>query len=146
MEHIQFVKNIIKNKDYEEANITGKTVMISVNQSYKLTDIYEAVRLSWREKLEKIQEAELVLATVNGYIVGAYIPSQWFEVEAEKGMRVGFEGDIAPDFIYNQYIGKRVPQEYRKQGHAAPVKYSWHSNANRKKEASEAEKNTCARI
>lgn len=124
MEHIGFIKNIIKNKDPEIANIVGKTVMISINRSYTEKNIYEATRLAWREKKEKIEAAELVLSTVNGFIVGAFIPSNWFDVEVEDHTRVGFEGDEAPLFILNQYIGKRVPEEYRKQGHAAPVKYS----------------------
>jgi hypothetical protein len=136
MEQNDFVKDIIKNKEYQEANIVGKTVMISINKSYKLASIYDATRLSWKEKLTKISEAELVLSTVNGFIVGAFIPDNWFEVEAEKGTRVGFEGKEAPAFIINQYVGKRVPQEFRKKGHARPVKYSWNTAPTDKKELS----------
>lgn len=122
---METIKSIINAEHYEEANIQGKTLMISINNTYKSKSIYEATRGSWREKLAKVNEAELVLSTVKGFIVGAFISERWYEVDVDGKTRVAFEGIEAPDFIKNQYVGKRVPLEYRRQGHASPVKYSW---------------------
>jgi hypothetical protein len=38
---------------------------------------------------------------------------------------LGFVGREAPDDIKQLYIGKRVPDEYRKRGAANPVRYTW---------------------
>lgn len=39
--------------------------------------------------------------------------------------RFGFVGAEAPDDIKKLYIGKRVPDSYRKRGAANPIKYTW---------------------
>jgi hypothetical protein len=39
--------------------------------------------------------------------------------------RLGFIGREASPEIANLYKGKRVPDEYRKQGAANPIKYTW---------------------
>lgn len=39
--------------------------------------------------------------------------------------RLGFVGRDAPAAIRTLYVGKRVPDEYRKCGAANPIKYTW---------------------
>ena len=39
--------------------------------------------------------------------------------------RLGFVGEEAPEDIKKLYVGKRVPDEYRKRGAANPIKYTW---------------------
>jgi hypothetical protein len=39
--------------------------------------------------------------------------------------RFGFVGREAPLEIQQQYLGKRVPDAYRKPGAANPIKYAW---------------------
>lgn len=39
--------------------------------------------------------------------------------------RFGFVGEEAPEDIKKLYVGKRVPDEYRKPGAANPIKYTW---------------------
>ena len=39
--------------------------------------------------------------------------------------RLGSVGEEAPDEIKKLYIGKRLPDEYRKKGAANPIKYTW---------------------
>jgi hypothetical protein len=39
--------------------------------------------------------------------------------------RYGFVGREAPDEPKQRYIGKRVPDEYRRPGAANPIKYTW---------------------
>jgi hypothetical protein len=43
--------------------------------------------------------------------------------------RVGFIGREAPSAIAKLYVGKRVPDEYRKPGAANPIKYTWSGRA-----------------
>jgi hypothetical protein len=39
--------------------------------------------------------------------------------------RFGFIGAEAPDAIKSLYVGRRVPDEYRKPGSANPIRYTW---------------------
>jgi hypothetical protein len=39
--------------------------------------------------------------------------------------RFGFVGREAPAQLKDLYVGKRVPDEYRKRGAANPIKYTW---------------------
>ena len=39
--------------------------------------------------------------------------------------RFGFAGAAAPDHIKKLYVGKRVPDKYRKRGASYPIKYTW---------------------
>jgi len=65
-------------------------------------------------------------------IVSAFIAHRWLEAktsnfpgrESAPG-RFGFEGEEAPDDIKKLYVGKRLPDEYRKPGAANPIKYTW---------------------
>jgi hypothetical protein len=74
----------------------------------------------------------VILSTRQGLIVGAFVASEWLEATAENFTgrdpvpgRFGFVGTEAPDGIKEQYIGKRVPDEYRKPGSANPIRYTW---------------------
>lgn len=39
--------------------------------------------------------------------------------------RYAFEGSEAPTELTQPYVGKRVPDSYRKPGAANPVRYTW---------------------
>jgi hypothetical protein len=39
--------------------------------------------------------------------------------------RFAFIGEEAPADMKKLYVGKRVPDEYRKRGAANPIKYTW---------------------
>ena len=73
-----------------------------------------------------------VATDVQGLIVGAFVAHDWVDATAEnfpghepRPGRFGFEGEEAPDDIKELYVGKRVPDEYRKPGAANPIKYTW---------------------
>ncbi len=72
------------------------------------------------------------LATTQGLIVGAFVADKWLEATPENfdgreemPGRLGFVGREAPEEIKSLYVGKRIPDEYRKRGAANPVKYTW---------------------
>ena len=74
----------------------------------------------------------MVLATLQGLIVGAFVARDWlpatmdnFPDREEVPGRFGFIGEEAPDELRQRYVGKRVPDEYRRPGAANPIKYTW---------------------
>lgn len=116
----------------EPAVFQHKALLISVNRSATESSLYEATRYAWKLKKSKAEQAEVVLATRQGEIVGAFITRRWLEATAENFPgrepvpgRFGFEGEEAPDDIKRLYVGKRVPDDYRKPGAANPIKYTW---------------------
>jgi hypothetical protein len=109
-----------------------KALLISVNRSATETSLYEATRYAWKISKSKAKQAEVILATRQGLIVGAFIARDWLEATAanfpgrEDALgRLGFIGEEAPAAPRELYVGKRVPDEYRKPGAANPIKYTW---------------------
>ncbi len=131
-------KEIIRRYCAKPAEFQHKAVLISVNRSATETSLYEAVRYAWKMSISRARQAELVLATLQGLIVGAFIADEWLEATAtnfpgpgrgDRPGRIGFVGHEAPPDIADLYVNKRVPEEYRKQGAANPVKYTWSGRA-----------------
>jgi hypothetical protein len=116
----------------EPAVFQHRALLISVNRSATETSLYDATRYAWKISKAKAKQAEVILATQQGLIVGAFIAHDWLEAtaanfpgRAEAPGRLGFIGQEAPADIRNLYVGKRVPDEYRKRGAANPIKYTW---------------------
>ncbi len=125
-------KEIIRRYRAEPATFKHKALLISVNRSAAERSLYDATRYAWKISKAKAKQAEVILATMQGLIVGAYIAHDWLEAtpanfpgrEAVPG-RLGFVGIEAPDDIQKLYVGKRVPERFRKRGAANPIKYTW---------------------
>jgi len=123
---------IIKRYSAGTANFAHKVLLISVNRSALENSLYEATRYAWRLNKKKASQAEVVLATVQGLIVGAFIAENWLEAvpknfpgrEAVES-RYGFVGYEASIEIQQLYIGKRTPDKFRKRGASNPIKYTW---------------------
>lgn len=123
---------IIKKYSAETAEFKHKALLISVNRSALDSSLYEATRYAWRLSKKKASKAEVILATVQGLIVGAFVAEQWLEAttinfpgrESVEG-RYGFIGYEAPVELQQQYVGKRTPDEFRKKGASNPIKYTW---------------------
>lgn len=126
------VREIVDLYDSPVAAFQHKALLINVNRSATEIPLYEAVRHSWKLNKKKAAKSEVVLATRFGLIIGAFVPHRWLDATEEnfpgrstdRG-RIGFEGGPAPEEIQKLYVGKRVPDEYRKQGASNPVKYTW---------------------
>ena len=63
---------------------------------------------------------------------GAFVADTWVEATAQnfpgrEGVpgRFGFVGREAPADVKKLYVGKRVPDAFRKKGAANPIKYTW---------------------
>jgi hypothetical protein len=121
----------------EEADFTGvKAILISVHREATERTLYEAVRYAWKINPRKAIQANVILATRRGLIVGAFVaqawlpataanfPGRWEEGDGSNG-RFGFVGKEAPKSSQRRFVGKRVPGKFRKKGAANPIKYTW---------------------
>ncbi|MFW1748385.1 hypothetical protein ACG93R_07945 [Acinetobacter guillouiae] len=137
--HVQEIINMYKT---ETVDITHKALIISVNKSSAERDVYDAVRFAWRLNRTEAEKAEIILATVQGIIKGAFIAEKWLEAtdenfpnfklidensddKSKRNNRYGFIGKEASPELQQYYLGKRIPEIYRKKGASNPVKYSW---------------------
>ena len=124
---------IVRKYAAEPAVFQHRALLVSVNRSAAEVSLYDATRYAWKLSLKKAKEAEVILSTRQGLIVGAFVASEWFEATTENFPgretlpgRFSFVGTEAPAAIRSLYIGKRVPDEYRKPGSANPIRYTWH--------------------
>lgn len=129
---VMHAKEIIRRYNTEAVSFSHKAILINVNRTAIENSLYEATRYAWRLNKKKAERAEIILATVKGLIVGAFIADKWlpatpgnFPGRGEIEGRFGFVGKEAPAEILKLYVGKRVPDEYRKRGASNPIKYSW---------------------
>ena len=109
-----------------------RALLINVNRTATDTSLYESTRYAWKISKAKAEKAEVVLATRFGLIVGAFVAHEWREATAanfpghpDRPGRWAFIGEEAPTAMVSLYVGKRVPDEYRKPGAANPIKYTW---------------------
>jgi uncharacterized protein len=125
-------REIIRRYSAEPAVFQHKALLINVNRRAVETSLYEATRYAWKISRTKAKQAQVILATVQGLIVGAFVADDWLDATAENFPlrepvpgRLGFVGREAPTHVKELYVGKRVPDEYRKRGAANPIKYTW---------------------
>lgn len=127
------VSDILVKYKAETAKFAHRIVLININRTINDRGVYDAVRFAWRLNLKRVQKAEYVLAVEKGIIVGVFNPTSWHlarkqyfpEFEKHTNKRCGFIGEPAEENIQELYINKRVPEEYRMQGAANPIKYTF---------------------
>ncbi len=136
---VMHAREIVQRYCAEPAVFKHRALLISINRSAAETSLYEATRYAWKVSKSKVKQAEVILATLQGLIVGAFVANDWLEATAanfpgrkDAVGRLGFIGYEASDEIKRLYVGKRVPDEFRKPGAANPIKYTWkHSRPRR---------------
>ena len=114
------------------ANFQHRAIIINVNRSATETSLYDATRYAWKIDAKKAQRAEIVVAVRYALIIAVFVADKWLPATTENFPgrepvpgRFGFIGSEAPDNIRRMYIAKRLPDEYRKQGAANPIKYTY---------------------
>lgn len=129
---VMHANEIIRRYIAEVAVFVHKAILISVNRTVAEISLYEATRFAWRINKLKAEQADVILSTVQGLIVGAFVADRWLEANSSNFPahnplegRFGFEGKEAPADIANRYLRKRVPDKYRKPGAANPIKYTY---------------------
>jgi hypothetical protein len=125
-------KEIVRRFSAPPAAFHHKALLISVNSSALEISLYEATRYAWKISKPKAEQAEIILATQQGLIVGAFIADRWLDATAanfpgreDVRGRLGFEGREAAADIVELYVNKRVPDKYRKRGAANPIRYTF---------------------
>jgi len=129
---VMHAREIIRRYAAEPAVFQHRALLINVNRSAAEVSLYEATRYAWKISRPKATKAEVVLPTLQGLIVGAFVADDWLPATAanfpgreDVPGRFGFVGHEAPQDLRQLYVGKRVPDEYRKRGAAYPVRYTW---------------------
>lgn len=120
----------------EVAEFRHRVLLININRQFKAEalwdEVYEATRFAWKVSKSKAEKAEVILTTYQGEIRAAFVADEWLEATPENFPsrcrktvlgRFGFIGCEASPDIQNLYVGKRVPDEYRKRGAANPIRY-----------------------
>ena len=94
---LMHTNQIIERYEAKEAVFQHKAVIININRSAEEKGIYEAVRHAWKIDPKKARNADIVLAVMQGLIVGAFIADEWlaattvdFPGVAERPGRWGF--------------------------------------------------------
>ncbi|MBX3415739.1 MAG: hypothetical protein KF708_23850 [Pirellulales bacterium] len=134
-------EEIINRYSAKPAVFHHKAILISVNRTASERPLYDAVRFAWKISSRKAAQADVILATKQGLIVGAFVAERWLAATAANfpGFsdvdvatdRLGFIGKEAPVEMMQLYVGKRVPDEFRKRGASNPIKYTWNSRNDR---------------
>ena len=105
--------------------ITEKCLIIKINQSsieYHNGSLYDATRGTWKMNIDRANKADYVLSVMDGIVKAVYSDLTWRKHDEHIG-RIEFVGNPAPKDITDKYVGKRIPDEYRKQGMASPCLY-----------------------
>lgn len=130
---VMHAKEIIQRYSAEPAVFQHRALLISVNRSAEeSSSLYEATRYAWKISKTRAKQAEVILATIQGLIKGAFVADAWLQATSlnfpgrpDLPGRLGFVGHEAPANIKRLYVNKRVPDEYRRPGAANPIKYTW---------------------
>lgn len=119
----------------EVAEFRHRVLLININRQFRegasLDEVYEATRFAWKISKSRAEKAEVILTTYQGEIRAAFIADEWLEATPENfqgrgtpgSKRFGFIGREASPDIQELYVGKRVPDEFRKRGVANPIRY-----------------------
>lgn len=131
---LMHAKPIVERYEAREAVFKQKAVLINVNRSVaEKESVYEAVRYAWKIDPMKAAKAEMVLAVLQGLIIGVFVADKWLAATpanfpgtsvAREG-RWGFIGREAPEEIAKLYLRRRLPDSMRKRGAANPVRYAF---------------------
>jgi uncharacterized protein len=125
-------EEIVRKYQAKPAKFRHRAVIINVNRSATESSLYDATRYAWKISPKRAARAEIVVAVCSGIIVAVFVADRWLPAtpdhfpgcEPVPG-RYGFIGTEAPDKIRRLYIGKRLPDEFRKPGAANPIKYTY---------------------
>ena len=129
--------NPVNNQHNLITGFSERCIIIKIKQGnvYRNNgDIYKTVRSCWRNSIAKSEQADFVLAVIDGIVREVYQPIKWYYPEEECNTcssenkpcgRIAFHGNLANNDIRNNYINKLIPNEYRKQGMASPFLYTY---------------------
>lgn len=92
--------------------------------------LYDATRHCWRVSYDKVIQYKYVLAVIDGYVKEVYRVDAWQQARQwdndfkPASDRYEFAGSVAAESIRQKWLGKQIPEHYRKKGMASPVIFS----------------------
>ena len=86
--------------------------------------LYEAVRAAWRLNPARAEKADWVVAVVDGVCKGVFAVHRWERTRRDPA-RYDFHGTELRNDVARRYVGKRIPEEFRRRGMANPVLYGY---------------------
>lgn len=129
---VMHASEIIQKYSAEEILFQHNALTINVNRTATADTLYEATRFAWRLSIQKAQQAEVVLSVRHGIIIGVFVVENWLPATRENFPlrepvpgRYGFVGERAGREIEKIYLGKKLPENYRKKGASNPIKYNF---------------------
>jgi hypothetical protein len=129
---VMHADEVIRKYEAKVAKFSHRVILINVSRTVANQELYEATRYAWKLNAKRARRSEVVLAVRNGLIIAAFVAEQWlpateanFPGRSSVEGRFGFVGSEASASISNQYVGKRVPDSFRKRGAANPVRYTY---------------------
>lgn len=135
---VMHAEEVIRCYAAPQADFKHRALLISVNRSALEASLYEATSYAWKLDPKKAEKAEVVLAVIQGSIVGAFVAQEWLPATKENFPdrepmlgRYGFKGEAAPAALAKRYVGARVPDAFRKAGATNPIKYTWSKTASK---------------
>ena len=133
---LMHAKQIIERYEAPEVVFRHDAILINVSRTWHDKPLLDAVRYAWKLDPRRAK-GRLVLAVDRGLIIGVFVaePKDWLEATPEnfpgfpsvpdhKRPRWGFVGHEAPDEIARVYLRHRLPNEMRKPGAQAPIRYA----------------------
>ncbi len=122
---------IIKAHTLEPFELDQSLILINIAALWNVLDTYDATRVAWKVDRSRVGRYKLVLGHARGIVRGAYRPDKWLPattdnfplMDHDMEGRWGFNGKAAEETVWNRYVGKRVPDEYRRKGAANPIRY-----------------------
>lgn len=70
---LMHANQVIERYQAKEPVFQHKAILININRTASEKDIYEAVRYAWKLDPKKASKAEVVLAVLQGLIIGAFV-------------------------------------------------------------------------
>ncbi len=96
----------------------------SEKQVKKAGGLYEATRSHWKISLDKARQADYVIAVIKQICKGVFKVEEWRRSPIDSG-KIEFSGHEVTDDFTREYVGRRIPSEYRKRGMASSALYGW---------------------
>jgi len=112
-----------------------KCIIIKIHNKYP--SLYEQVRRCWKINKERAEQADYVLAVINGRVEGVFEPLQWYFIPLEECNKIdscknknqpcrrkGFIGKEASIDVKNKYLNKYIPDWFMRPG-PGPIQYTF---------------------
>jgi uncharacterized protein len=119
----QLLVKYLGTKEFED-NFNNLIYLIIKTDWWRVEDVgrYEATRGNWIINVNKANKYKVVLSVTDQIVQEVYCVDEWKKIENSN--RAQFVGSVAPDNIRKEFVGKKVPEVYRKKGMQNPIVYS----------------------